>query len=193
MIPSPRKRGDARSSRRNSFATRVMEFHVLYFQDTYSERTCIGTGYVCLPKNERVIYRLAERRWGAVEGVKRSRNDFPSFFLNHVRFIDAPDRNGAINLVVSISIMAILREENESANARGDDWGVEGGREGEPDERITFSSLAESYGTDCGSRVPRASIQTKINVGERAIFHFGPDGFTRIASLPSALPGIVHG
>lgn len=35
-----------------------------------------------------------------------------------------------------------------------------------------------SYGTDCGLRAPRASIQTKINVDERAIFHFdsGPDG-----------------
>ncbi|KAL0102516.1 hypothetical protein PUN28_018061 [Cardiocondyla obscurior] len=79
---------------------------------TYSKRTCTET----------VTY--ARQRWGdksAVEGLagglKRSRNDFPSFFLNLVRLIDAPDRNGAINLVVSISIMAILRE-NENGNAK---------------------------------------------------------------------------
>lgn len=35
-----------------------------------------------------------------------------------------------------------------------------------------------SYRTDCGLRAPRASIQTKINAEEQAIFHFesGPDG-----------------
>lgn len=157
-----------------------------------------------------MVYRLAERRWGIRvwsrgERVKRSRNDFPSFFLNLVRFIDAPDRNGAINLVVSISIMAILREENESANARGDDWRGRrarrraGCRMRELRFRTTVPvALPGSYGTDCGSRVPRASIQTKINVGERAIFHFGcgPDGFTRIASLPrvpSRPAGVVRG
>jgi len=59
------------------------------------------------------------RGWLKGERVKRSRNDFPSFFLNLIYLIDAPDRNVAINLVVSISIMAILREENESGNAKG--------------------------------------------------------------------------
>jgi len=32
----------------------------------------------------------------------RSENDFPSFFLNFVRFIDAPDRTGAVNLVARV-------------------------------------------------------------------------------------------
>jgi len=60
--------------------------------------------------------------------VKRSRNDFPSFFLNFIRLIDAPDRNGAINLV-SISIMAMLREKMRMATRKGT-IGVGGGRKG---------------------------------------------------------------
>lgn len=61
-----------------------------------------------------------------------------------VRLIDALDRNGAINLVVSISIMAIPREEHESDNAKGmiGERGARRERERErsrmPDERITF-------------------------------------------------------
>lgn len=140
-----------------------MEFHVLYFQDTYSERTCIGTDtYACRRMREWYIDSQNEdggiRVWSKDEKVKR--NDFPSFFLNLVRLIDAPDRNEAINLIVSISIMAILREENESGNAKGDDWR---GKE-VSNERITFPNdrpgnlppPLESYGTDCGLRVRRS-------------------------------------
>lgn len=67
-----------------------------------ADRTQIG--------HSRVVGEREEEEEGG-----RGRNDFPSFFLNFVRLVDALDRNEAINLAVSISIMAM---ENESGNAK---------------------------------------------------------------------------
>jgi len=137
-----------------------MEFHVLYFQDTYSEH---ALERLRMPKNKRVVYSQigVGGGWSKDERVKRSQNDFPSFFLNLIRLIDAPDRNGAINLV-SISIMAMLREKMRMATRKGT-IGVEGGRKGVGcrTRELRFrtivpngSSLSGSYGTDCGLRMP---------------------------------------
>lgn len=106
--------------RRSPSKTRIPGVHAL--GATYARRRMRGR-YIESRNGDRAqACSQGEEREEACERDReereRSRNDFPSFFLNLVRLIDALDRNGAINLVVSISIMAILNEENESGNAR---------------------------------------------------------------------------
>jgi hypothetical protein len=79
---------------------------MLSFQDTYFERTCIGMATYARRRNERTaVYRgteivnksgsgRREKEEGDERGWNEGRNDFPSFFLNFVRLIDAPDRSG---------------------------------------------------------------------------------------------------